>query len=149
MPEDQIVALYFADGYRELRDDYFKNSYLPARIAISRYAASEPSRVAAKQGPFILFVQLMPALQAAMYAELRIDRRVAALRAIEAIRLYTASHNGTLPESLSQITEVPVPEDPATGQPFEYHRDGNSATLVGPKAGLPPPWPSYRITIRR
>jgi hypothetical protein len=42
-----------------------------------------------------------------------------------------------------------VPDDPATGKLFEYHLDGNSATLSGPKAGLPPPWPSYRISIRR
>jgi hypothetical protein len=81
-------------------------------------------------------------------AELRIDRRVAALRVIEAIRIHAAAHDGALAESLDRITEVPVPEDPATGKPFEYHRDGNSATLFGPKAGLPPTWPSYRITIR-
>ena len=148
MSEDQIVALYIADGYRELWDDYFKNSYLPPRIALQQFAASEPRRIAAKQGPLILFVEYLPALPATEYAEIRIDRRVAILRVIEAIRIHAAAHNNALPESLSQITEVPVPEDPATGKPFEYHLDGNSATLAGPKAGLPPPWPSYRITIR-
>ncbi|MGP0068914.1 MAG: hypothetical protein ACLQGP_35605 [Isosphaeraceae bacterium] len=149
MPDDQVVALFYADGYREIWDDFFKNSYLPPRIAIPQYAASEPRRLAARRGPFTLFVQYMPSLQSVMYAELRVDRRVAALRVVEAIRLYAAAHDGGLPESLDRVTEVPVPDDPATGKPFEYHRDGNSATLSGPKAGLPPPWPSYRITIRR
>ena len=149
MTDDQVVALYLADGYRDLWDEYFKNAYLPARLVISRAEASENRRIAAKNGPFILFVQYLPNLQGVMMAELRIERRIAALRVIEAIRIHAAAHAGALAESLDRITEVPVPEDPATGKPFEYHRDGNSATLSGPTAGMPPPWPSYRITIRR
>jgi hypothetical protein len=149
MPADQIIALYLADGYREMWDHYFKISYLSTRIAISQFAASEQDRIAAKQGPFALFFQYLPALRAGMIAELRIDRVVSILRAIEAIRLHAAAHDGALPVSLDQVTEVPMPDDPATGKPFEYHLDGNSATLIGPKAGLPPHWPSYRITIRR
>ena len=81
---------------------------------------------------------------------MRLDRRVAALRVVEAIRLYAASHDGKLPEELIQITEVPVPEDPATGKPFEYCRDGAASVLTLPEAGLSGrPTPSYRITIRK
>src|SRR5207244_2759675 len=98
---------------------------------------------------FVLFAQYLPAISAAITAELRLDRRVTILRVVEALRMDAAAHDGALPEALNQITDVPVPDDPATGKPFEYHRAGNSATLSGPQAGLPPPWPSYRITIRR
>jgi hypothetical protein len=79
---------------------------------------------------------------------MRHDRRIAGLRAVEALRLYAASHEGKLPEALSQVKEVPVPDDPATGKPFEYRRDGVAALLLSPAAGLKGPTPSYRITVR-
>lgn len=85
---------------------------------------------------------------AGLDAQMRLDRRVAALRVVEAIRLYAASHDGKLPEELNQVTEVPVPEDPATGKPFEYRRDGAAAVLTMPDLGLRP-IPPYRITIRK
>jgi hypothetical protein len=148
MSEDQIVALYIADGHREIWDDWFKTSYLPARDAVAQHAAAEKRLIAAKKRPFVPFVQYVPMVHATITSELKHDRRVAILRVIEAVRLHAAAHNGALPESLGQITEVPVPEDPATGKPFEYQRNANSATLSGPPAGLPPPWPSYRVAIR-
>ena len=80
--------------------------------------------------------------------ELRIDRHVAVLRVIEALRLHAAAHNGALPESLSQITEVPVPNDPATGEPFIY-RAADSAAILHSLRVEPALWSlSYRITIR-
>src|SRR5262249_51543871 len=123
---------------------------LPTRDAVAQHAGAEKQLIAAKKGPFVLFVEYVAGVYPAMMAELRLDRRVPALRVIEGIRLYAAAHDGRLPGSLSHGPDVPGPDDPATGKPFEYHRDGNSATLSGPQAGLPPPpWPSYRITIRR
>ena len=38
-----------------------------------------------------------------------IERRLAALRTIEAIRMFAASHDGKLPAALGDIKEVPVP----------------------------------------
>jgi hypothetical protein len=148
MPEDQLVALYLAGRYRELWDDLFKASYLPARQAFAQIAAAEKRLIAAKSGPTALFFAMIPNIQAVMTGGLRIDRRAAVLRVIEAIRLHAASHGGQLPEALAQITEVPVPEDPATGEPFSYRVADSTATLEGPRANLPYPPPSYRITIR-
>ena len=51
---------------------------------------------------------------------------------IEAIRLYAAGHDGSLPPSLEAITEAPVPIDPATGKSFDYKVDGSTATLTAP-----------------
>jgi hypothetical protein len=67
---------------------------------------------------------------------------------MEAIRIYAAAHGGTLPEALDQVTEVSVPDDPATGKPFVYRRAGSAALLHGPQAGLRAPLTPYRITIR-
>jgi hypothetical protein len=149
MSEDQVVALYIGGRYRELRDDLFKGAYLRARDARPLFSAAEKRLIAAKSGPIALFVLMQPAVQSVMWAELNLDRRIAALRVIEAIRMYAAAHDGSLPDALGQVTEIPVPEDPATGTPFEYRRDGAAALLSGPRAEMPFPRPSYRITIRR
>ena len=62
----------------------------------------------------------------------RVERRLNVVQYIEAIRLYAANHNGTLPPSLEAITEAPVPIDPATGKFFDYKVDGSTATLTAP-----------------
>ena len=67
---------------------------------------------------------------------------------MEAIRLYMASHDGQLPNSLGSITEVPIPDDPATGKPFDYKIDGQNAVLTLPVSDIRMPVTSYRLTPR-
>ncbi len=62
----------------------------------------------------------------------RLDRHVTILQCIEAMRLYAAAHEGTFPKRLSDITLVPVPDDPATNKPFVYTRSGAKAVLEMP-----------------
>jgi hypothetical protein len=104
--------------------------------------------VEAKKGPFALFAMLFPALISARTAEVRLDRRVAMLRIVEAVRLYAAGHGGKLPDSIDAIKEVPIPLDPVTGDPFTLKIEGDVATLVPPDAGLMF-LPDYRISIRK
>ena len=62
----------------------------------------------------------------------RLDRHVAALQCIEAIRLYAGSHDGTFPNKLLNIKEVDIPADPVTRKPFSYNLSGSSAILEAP-----------------
>jgi tetratricopeptide (TPR) repeat protein len=62
----------------------------------------------------------------------RLDRHVAALQCIEAMRLYMAAHDGAFPSRLSDVTLVTVPDDPATRKPFVYNRTGSKAVLETP-----------------
>jgi len=62
----------------------------------------------------------------------RLDRHVAALRCIEALRLYAAAHDGKFPKELSSITEVPVPNDPVMQKQFVYRCTGPNAVLEAP-----------------
>ena len=62
----------------------------------------------------------------------RLDRNMAALQCVEAIRLYASVHDGKLPNELSDITQVPVPENPATQKPLIYQRTGSKAILEAP-----------------
>lgn len=59
------------------------------------------------------------------------QRKVAALRIIEAVRDYMNRHDGQLPASLDEIDSVPIPLDPLTGEKFGWHVEGNTAVLAG------------------
>jgi hypothetical protein len=80
---------------------------------------------------------LIAAIPKVMAAGNRIDRKLAALRVIEALRIHAAAHGGRLPDKLTDVTEVPVPNDPGTGKPFDYRKEGDGATLVGLIPGTP------------
>jgi hypothetical protein len=151
--DDQIVALYLARRFRELRDHVFKASYLPPHEALAQAAGSESRIAAAKSPATAIFIAIHAGDGPLMYARpigssASLDRRIATLRVIESLRLYAAAHDGKLPESLDQIKEVPVPDDPATGKPFIYRPAGAAALLHVPQAGLRAPSPPYRIAIR-
>ncbi len=79
----------------------------------------------------------MPAETKAEYDPLlvlgkRLDRDLAILQSVEAIRSYAASHQGQLPQTLAEITEVSVPKDPMSGATFRYARTGATAVLESP-----------------
>ncbi len=84
-------------------------------------------------GAALPVMEFFPAYEAAAAAFVRVDRQIAALRVIEALRLYGAAHAGRLPPQLEAITEVPIPVDPVTGRPFEYQFEGEVARLGGPR----------------
>ncbi len=101
---------------------------------------------------FDLARPLLPAVQKVFTARARTDRKFAALRCVEAVRLYAAAHGGKLPPTLAAVKEVPIPDDPLTGKPFEYKVEGDKATLVGPLPddlkGNPAFGLRYELTLR-
>jgi hypothetical protein len=148
MSDDEAAARGVALGYRTLWDEIFKSAYLPHPEADKLDAARIKLASEAKNGPFALFAALYPNLAAGRRAEGRLDRRVALLRTVEAVRMYAASHDGELPESLDAIHEAPIPTDPVTGGTFSLKVDGDVATLSAPNAPLML-MPDYKITIRK
>jgi hypothetical protein len=58
----------------------------------------------------------------------RLDRHVAALQCVEAIRLYAGAHDGKFPNELSSITEI----YPVRQTPFVYRCTGSDAVLEAP-----------------
>lgn len=141
MPTIQVVAIHTLRAYDAFRDDIYKWADLPYWKSAAGFDATM-TRATAKakaENPLLaLFTMTVPALQMARFATVRSDRQLDALQCIEAIRLYAASHGGTLPPTLDAITEAPTPLDPATGTPFIYKVDGTTATLNGPRpAGAP------------
>lgn len=62
----------------------------------------------------------------------RLDRHVAALQCVEAIRLYAGAHDGKFPNELISITGISVPSDPVMQKPFVYRCTGYNAVLEAP-----------------
>jgi len=129
-PAEVVVRHVFAT-YAELRDDMFKWFHVPywqARAAIER--AEQRLREAGTREVLPLASTMLPAIGACHLRVAEAQRRAAALRVIEAIRLYAARHDGRLPDRLDEIEELPLPINPVTGRPFEYRREGDAALLV-------------------
>ncbi len=81
------------------------------------------------------------------------SRKLAALRVEipRCLRRHAAANDGQLPDKLDQVKVVPVPNDPGTDKPFQYERDGKTATLIGriPGEALNTTGLRYHLTIRK
>lgn len=139
MAVGQVMAIYTSQICDQLSDDYEKLWYVPFWEMRARFPEIEQKLAAAQLlqgGPnrevFPIMALLLPSVQQARESQVLLDREVAALRVIEAVRMFAATHERRLPTTLSQITEVPIPLNPATGQAFAYRLDGNTAILELP-----------------
>jgi hypothetical protein len=152
MPPAQVLLLFMAGYFKDLSDDQFKAAYLaypesrPTLAEAQQRLKSAPATEATR-----LARALMPAIGKVQTAQIRLDRKIAALRVLEALRLYAAAHDGRFPDHLTQVTEVPVPNDPGVDKPFEFHREGQTAVLTSriPGEELANNGLRYRLTIRK
>jgi len=76
---------------------------------------------------------VIPAVRKIEETGLRSERRHTGLAIIEALRLHAAK-TGKWPETLVDITAVPVPVDPVTRKPWDFKKDGDVVTLTSPLA---------------
>jgi hypothetical protein len=162
MPAFQAVALEAVRDWRQSWDEYVKWFRVPdfERAAGYREAARHYREALGRLdtlffGGLVQFLEIgSPATLEKVHAGRdRLDRQFAALRAVEALRLYAAAHDGKLPASLADVTTVPVPADPVTGKPFAYEARGEHATLSAPLLPGEKPTPAqmltYDLTLRR
>jgi hypothetical protein len=129
MSVHQVLLRYLLDDMLEKQDELTKWFALPypmARRGLER--AFESGRSMQTDNPFAN--ALMPALHRARAKLASVDRRIALLMCVEAIRGYAAANGGKLPPSLLVLEEtMPAPDDPMTGEPFAYRVGGDVATL--------------------
>ena len=148
MPASQILLLYLFAYSRQIFDEYYKASYLPyfaAKPVLDNLSLCGKDR--AQTEPVRLAQLMVPAISKVMLTQIRLERKVAALRVIEAMRIHAANHGDQLPEQLDQITEVPVPLDPSTNQAFQYRREDGKAVLESRIPGEPLATAGLRYTI--
>ncbi len=147
MPVIQASSLSSYQECQRLRDEAYKWMNLPYWQSFDKLDRLDGNTVGQKlANPLLtMFQLLMPALNSVRVAAVRVDRQLDALQCVEAIRLHAAAHGGKMPAGLDSITEAPVPADVATGKPFEYKLDGDSATLSAPVLPGGPDHPSFAI----
>ena len=130
MVPTQAVMIRERILYIRLRDSLFIQSFLPlgqAQAGFDAWAANYEKLKDAGEG-LPLVALLLPGIDQACGVRARLQRRIAGLRIIEALRAFAAANNGNLPETLSDLN-LHVPNNPADGKPFAYARKGNEATL--------------------
>jgi hypothetical protein len=157
MPQFQVGLLVALQEYDQLLDELLKWRSLPywqSQPEIAKWTKRIKELPDNRNSPAIPLARLMlPRIEKVYAAHVRIDRRIAALRCVEAVRLYAAAHDGKLPQSLEEIKDAPTPLDPVTGKAFDYHVAGDRAFLsCTPFPGLPTDnanTPTYELSIQR
>jgi hypothetical protein len=150
MAPAQIVLLHMVLTYDRLRDNMFKFGSLPYWQASQGMLASDRDvEWAKKQTTVPLASMSVSNLAEAAFSFAQVEREIAALRCIEALRLYAAAHDGKLPATLDEIKEVPIPLNPVTGKAFGYRVEGSTAVLDADGGPAGTPWPQYRITLAK
>ena len=77
-----------------------------------------------------------------------VQRKIAALRIVEAVRAHLAASNGKFPERLEDIRGLSIPLDPLTGLPFEWKVEGPVATLTAPPVPIETKGSAHLIDYR-
>lgn len=138
MPVGQVVTIQTARVTKYAYQELLKWTALPYDQAVARMQASEAKLKEDKilvadpsfsQGALPIASLVVPALTAVRHAQARLDRNLAALQVVEALRWHAAANQGRLPATLDAITVVPPPQNPATGQPFAYRLEHNVGIL--------------------
>jgi len=157
LPVAQVLLIQIARAADYAFDEVFKWGYLPFSDADKFMTETEQKLIQnGYMGPFgvsnrsILPIAglLLPAMNSASYAPVRLQRNLAALRTIEAIRMYATDKDGKLPQQLTDITQVPLPRDPLTGQLVSYRIDGDAGVLELSAPGFRPQMGGYRYVVR-
>lgn len=142
-----VLGEYYFREYQVANDDMWKLHTLPYPLLLPR--TREFGEQAAKQlaaQPGNPFYYRLPTIYRAVLRFAQADRQMAALTAVEAIRSYAEANQGKLPARLVDITQTPVPLNPATNSEFEYHVQGDTATLSDSHLDQPL---VYTIRIRK
>lgn len=156
MPAAQAVALRAVAVYRSHNDDLAKCFSLnppDARAEIAKVKErAEKLRKDAADPIVVTFAQNVPAIEKVYEAHARLNRRVALMRAVEAVRLHAAANDGRPPKTLADVKLAPVPDDPDTLKPFAYEVKDRTFTLTAPApAGEKPSninTVRYEVTLR-
>ena len=148
MPVAQVILLHTYRQYRTVTELDYRTTLVPYHESKPLAAlAAEHLRSELERGESLpLTSRLHVDLTLGRAADIRIRREHALLMLLEALRWYGAEHQGKLPATLADLSPIPVPIDPSTGQPFEYRLEGDRAIVTSPES-LGAPFP-FRYEIR-
>lgn len=133
LPDAQIYFLAVRRAFDTFHDAYSKWLHVPHWQRENRLKEQDQMLVESlSKYQFFGFLTnyFLPAYRYYMIAQTRLDQQIALLQTAEAIRHWLAVHNNEFPHSLADL-DLPAPDDPATGKPFQYILHSQGATLTG------------------
>lgn len=133
MARPQVVLVYEGETLERAYDELESLLLLPHDEALRRRSKLQAPAKDSLTYPFLNSIVNDWADTAR--TPLKLQRRLAGVCHIEAIRMYAAAHEGKLPSQLSDIKEVPLSLNSFTGKPFEYRLEGDVAVLTAPGTG--------------
>jgi len=129
MPMSQAILISIVHDFQVRRDEIAKWMYLPiSELPTLQTLSRHEQEILKTPGLFSLAQMLLPGVSRVRFAYLRLERETNLLRAVEALRWHAAL-TGELPHLWKDVTAVPVPRDPWTGEPFRYQRTGDTALI--------------------
>ena len=131
MPMGRVMVLANWHVYRVGRDRMMRTLYLSHRERM-KYVSRDHEELSALPELGLIHKDLVLVGPVVHEVLLRQERDVALLRTYAAVQAHAAANEGRLPETLDEITVVPIPLHPGTGEPFEYELNGESATIRDP-----------------
>ncbi|MHC4725878.1 MAG: hypothetical protein ACYS17_01495 [Planctomycetota bacterium] len=95
--------------------------------------------------------QLKPAHDRMLFIAKRFENNLNAMQCVEAIRNYAATHEGRLPEKLSDIKDLELPIDVMNDKAFGYRRNATGAILQSemPEGGDERDIVRYQIILKK
>ena len=150
MSDAEVSIRYWWFRVQQLQNMLFAPALLEPHLAIEQLVLQEKQVAEMFKGEEFILNSIMPFVASNQIRALSArEQRFAMLRTVEAIRHWSAGHDGRLPESLSELT-LPAPLDPLGGQAFIYQRasDGQSAELHGKFIKLDKDTVKYGYTYR-
>ena len=125
-----VIGEFYFQQYDLACDEMYKLLGLPYPVLLQKSAEYDQYIIKLKrEQPRNVFLKMVPTIKRAVWTLARTDRQLAAMTAVEAIRSYAAANGGNLPARLEDISDTPVPDNPATGLSFDYGVNGDVATL--------------------
>ncbi len=150
-PVAEVLEEYFVIRFKETSDDAFKWIGVPAERAIPGLRANFDAFNSNQMGSMDLADRVwrgfMPSYSRARFNAAHLDRRLAMLGIVEAIRGY-AAEKGALPDSLEALSLPISLMDPALGKPFVYERSGDGATLSVTPSGVLADDDEWHLTLK-
>jgi hypothetical protein len=140
-----VLARYQVGQYDVWYDETLKLTSLPYWQAQEGLRRVE-RRIADERDSNTL-IATIPPVHRAYFTGVKLDRQIAALQTVEALRNYAADHNGALPGRLEELSETPASDDPSTGKPFVYRVKANQVTLESPAPPGERPSDAMRVEV--
>lgn len=145
--ESQLIVTYIWLRYQELYDDLFKAYYLPLPVSEPFYRDAMVNLQKSSKGPLWFLHSMLGNVEGMYHSEAHLEHRIALLRVIEALRLHLKT-NPKPPATLAELTVVPVPVDPWTGEAFDYEVKDNVIRVGNFKSQSGYNY-SYKIAIKQ